>query len=282
MRSRPLLPVVVAVATMLGAAGAAAPRQAAFSAPGDGPRPAAVNVLPPPDGPWPEGGEFSVFLCQKGDDFAHCRGRATTAKQKRALLARLKAMPGVATVRFESKREAWETFRRQNADNDVLLSALRISDMPESFSGTLRRRADIIPFKTAFQKKPQAATGNVLVRGRDFWEGKADLRIDLCGPAKDPDACEGRGPATPEERRVIEAEVARAEGVERLYLEDAEHAARTLEFALTGFLPPGRLDPSHLSEQYYVKLADPRGAKALAEMIKKLPGVLKAEPTNDR
>ncbi|MFF0307520.1 permease-like cell division protein FtsX [Streptosporangium sp. NPDC004379] len=276
MRSHSLPLVAVAVATMLGTAGAAAPL------PGDGPRPAAVNVLPPPDGPWPEGGEFTVFLCEDDSVFASCHKRATTGKQKRALRARLKAMPGVATVRFESRREAWELFRRVNADNETLLSAIRVEDMPESFGGTLRRRADIMPFKSAFQRKPQAGTSNVVVRGRDFWEDKADLRIDLCGPVGDTEACEGRGPATPEERRMIEAEAAGARGVERLYLEDAEHAARVTSFALTGFLRPGRrLDPAGFSEQYYVKLTDPRGAEALAETIGKLPGVLKAEPTDN-
>ncbi|GAA2912726.1 hypothetical protein GCM10010517_79290 [Streptosporangium fragile] len=239
--------------------------------------PGGVEVSPPPVGPWPEGGTFSVFMCKDDDPFEKCGKRAITAKQKKALEAKLRAMPQVAKVKFESRKEAWANFRKANSHNKALLSAIRAEDMPESFTGTLRRRADLVPFRSAFKKV--AGVSNVVAWGNFFWPGKADVVISLCGPGTEPsDTCDGNGSTTPWAREKIEARLGTVEGVEKVYFQDAEHARREAAFIWVD----KTFHSTKFSEAYYVKLADPRDAQVLIDTVKVLPGVSDAGLVSSR
>ncbi|MFC3983998.1 permease-like cell division protein FtsX [Streptosporangium jomthongense] len=218
---------------------------------------------PPPAGPWPKGGTFSVFLCWDDAPWENCHGRAVTAEQRRALGERLRAMPQVKDVRFVSRQEALADYRRAYAGDEVMLSVLKAGDLPESFVGTLRDRADIAPFPAALNRAPGVANAGAF--GHPFWRYKADAYLTLCGA----DDCAGRGRATSQERKAVEARLAGMEEVEHVYVEDAAHARRVLSFMWAGRLP----DSAAVSEGYFVKLADPTDARSFAATMEELPGV---------
>ncbi|MFD0887401.1 permease-like cell division protein FtsX, partial [Streptosporangium algeriense] len=218
---------------------------------------------PPPAGPWPKGGTFSVFLCWDDAPWENCHGKAVTAEQRRALGERLRAMPQVRDVRFVSRQEALADYRRAYAEDEVMLSVLKAGDLPESFVGTLRDRADIAPFPAAINRVPGVANAGAF--GHPFWRYKADAYLTLCGA----DDCAGRGQATPQERKAVEARLAGMEEVEHVYVEDAAHARRVLSFMWAGRLP----DSTAVSEGYFVKLADPADARSFVATMEELPGV---------
>ncbi|WP_326636077.1 permease-like cell division protein FtsX [Streptosporangium sp. NBC_01755] len=94
---RVLLAGVAVVALVLGVAGSGG-----YENPG--------RVLPPPDGPWPEGATFTISLCRDDDPSGRCRKRVITPEQKRALEERLRATPEVAEVTFRSQETVWANF----------------------------------------------------------------------------------------------------------------------------------------------------------------------------
>ncbi|MET8050277.1 permease-like cell division protein FtsX [Streptosporangium sp. NPDC005286] len=268
---RALLAGVAVVALVLGAAGSM-----------DGYE-NSVRVLPPPDGPWPEGATFTISLCKDDDPSGRCHKRAITPEQKRVLEERLRATPEVAEVTFRSQETAWANFVDENADNWVLTSAIQPEDLPTSFNGRLHRRADFQLFATIVENAQGVSYGYVL--GHNFWEDKADLSIGLCEAenseteeteeASDP--CAGRGAATEEEKKAIETRLTELEGVERVYFEDAAHARRVFEHFLMGKLTSSTLRIVLISENYHVKLADPAVAQAVVDAVKGMSGVGRVE-----
>ncbi|WP_143653564.1 permease-like cell division protein FtsX [Streptosporangium subroseum] len=254
----------------LGATGAAA-----AEAEGRHVRQGLIQVSPPPAGPWPQDGVFDIYLCMNGDILNNCRNRTITPKQKRTIEARLRAMPEVAEVRFESQKKAYANFRKQNPDNKALLSALQVDDMPESFKGRLHRRADIVPIRSTFEK--MAGVSNVFTLGGSFWEGKADVEITLCGPGEASGTCDGHDGATPWDKERIEARLGTVEGVEKVYFEDSEHAAKVFSF----WWMRKASDPQGFPESYYVKLADPGDAQVLIDTVKVMSGVSSARIVDD-
>ncbi|MFF5108740.1 permease-like cell division protein FtsX [Streptosporangium sp. NPDC000509] len=245
-----------------------------------------VQVLPPPDGPWPEGGTFTVSLCRDDDPYERCRERAVTSEQRRSIEERLRAMPEVAEMEFESQETAWAKLVDQYADNWTMASLFETDDLPESFKGRLHRRADFESFGSIMGSTP--GVSNVFAFGHHFWEGKADLSVVLCPPEEaepgkteeKPDPCAGRGVATAEEKKAIEARLMALEGIERIYFENAAHARRVLEHLVVSrdsFLI-GFAANSRLPESYFVKLTDPRAAQTVVDAVKGMPGVSQAEP----
>jgi cell division transport system permease protein len=88
---------------------------------------------------WTDKVEVSVFLCKKNDAFPQCKTSGGVNAQEQAdLKAEIEAMPQVEAVTFENAAEAYKNFRTQNANNTVLLSAIQVDDMPESFRVKLR------------------------------------------------------------------------------------------------------------------------------------------------
>ncbi|WP_433373505.1 permease-like cell division protein FtsX [Streptosporangium sp. CA-115845] len=231
----------------------------------DGPWPGNKKVSPPPDD-WPQGGTFDVFLCKDQDLFEQCRKRAITAKQRRALETRLRAMPEVAEVEFESQEEAYANFREQNANNKVLLSAIQLEDMPESFRGRLHRWRDLAPFGSAMDKAPGVA--NVMTFGGFFWGGRAEVVVSLCGRKGTIFACKGRGPATARERKAVGARLVALRESESVYFEDVAHARRVFAYVWGQ-----KSSDAPLPESYYVKLANPGDAPVVIDAVEGMAGV---------
>ncbi|MFI6881323.1 permease-like cell division protein FtsX [Streptosporangium canum] len=270
---RILLAGVTAVAVAFGTAGAAG---AAGTA--DRQNQPGVQVLPPPDD-WPEGGTFTVYLCRDNDIWENCRGRATTAEQERALETRLRAMPEVTEVEFESREEAWANFRKQNAGNKILLSAIEVEDLPESFRGRLRHWDDILPFRSELRKA--AGVSTVFSFGDFFWKDKADVAVTLCGHKKTDYACKGRGPVTAKEKKAIEARLGAPGESQSLYFENRAHARREFGHVwAVKSLGPG-VPERRFPENYYAKLVDPGRAKTVINAVKGMAGVYAAVMVGD-
>lgn len=266
---RALLAGVMAAAVVLGAGGSVGSPLMEGTARGaaspDGPWPGNKTVSPPPDD-WPQGARFTVFICGDLDPFKRCRKRAITAGQKHALEAKLRAMPEVAEVEFESQEEAYASFAEDNADNKVLLSAIQEEDMPESFRGRLHRWRDIAPFRSAMDRT--RGVSNVITFGEFFWKDKADVFVPLCGRKGTIFACKGRGPATAKERKAVGNRLLALRGSESVYFEDVAHARRVFAYAWGS-----KSDRSPLPESYYVKLTDPGAAPEVLDAVKGMAGV---------
>ncbi|MEV0619527.1 permease-like cell division protein FtsX [Nonomuraea sp. NPDC050404] len=91
----------------------------------------------------------SVFLCRKGSDVPACgtgRGAAdgarVTSREKKAIVSSIKRMPEVESYIFEDKKTAFRNFSEIYADNEALVAASRVSDMPESYRLAVRPTAD--------------------------------------------------------------------------------------------------------------------------------------------
>jgi cell division transport system permease protein len=88
---------------------------------------------------WADKVEVSVFLCKKNDPFPKCKGSGGVDQQEQAALrATIQGMPQVEAVEFEDAAKAYENFKVQYASNTVLLSAIQVEDMPESFRVKLK------------------------------------------------------------------------------------------------------------------------------------------------
>ncbi|GGP97531.1 permease-like cell division protein FtsX [Streptosporangium pseudovulgare] len=77
--------------------------------------------------------DVSVFLCKDQSPFPNCGGKGVTEAGREELRRALAGRPEVESVTFEDQRTNWENFRRQNADNTMLLNVIRREDMPEVF-----------------------------------------------------------------------------------------------------------------------------------------------------
>ncbi|TXK34660.1 permease-like cell division protein FtsX [Nonomuraea sp. C10] len=80
--------------------------------------------------------ELSVFLCTSERE--RCGGKTASVAQKAAVSRALAALPEVQSVTFEDQEAAFENFRESFAHNEALVSATRMSDMPESYRAVLR------------------------------------------------------------------------------------------------------------------------------------------------
>ncbi|MEV0348912.1 permease-like cell division protein FtsX [Nonomuraea sp. NPDC050680] len=93
--------------------------------------------------------EISVFLCMKGSDWPAClhgRGKANksaaTVKEKKAIVAVIERTPGLESYVYEDQRTAYRNFVKTFADNKALISATRVSDMPESYRLSMQPKTD--------------------------------------------------------------------------------------------------------------------------------------------
>ncbi|MFC4057241.1 permease-like cell division protein FtsX [Planomonospora corallina] len=98
--------------------------------------------------------DVSVFLCMEDDYYPHCGGREATAAQKEEIRRRLDALPEAELVVFESRREAYASFRAEFADRAALLEAIQVEDLPESFRVKTRNSADSQVVMEAVQGLP--------------------------------------------------------------------------------------------------------------------------------
>ncbi|GAA5051926.1 hypothetical protein HNP84_006355 [Thermocatellispora tengchongensis] len=112
--------------------------------------------------------DISVFLCQKDDPFESCEGKPATARQKREIEALLRRHPDVVEATFEDKRAAYENFREQYGEDSVLVSAMKVDDMPESWRVSLPPGTDATELVETVRRLPGVSD----VIGRECVSGK--------------------------------------------------------------------------------------------------------------
>ncbi|AWS47535.1 permease-like cell division protein FtsX [Streptosporangium sp. 'caverna'] len=77
--------------------------------------------------------EISVFLCKENDSFPQCKDSKNKKIDRAKIAEALWSRPDVEWLQFENAAEAYKNFRDQNKNNKVMLSSIRVEDMPESF-----------------------------------------------------------------------------------------------------------------------------------------------------
>ncbi|MFB9628382.1 permease-like cell division protein FtsX [Nonomuraea helvata] len=93
--------------------------------------------------------DASVFLCVEDSAMRPClsgRGKANgavvTPEERKAIVAAIKRTPAVESYVYEDQATAYRNFRELYADNEALIDATLLSDMPESYRLKLRSEAD--------------------------------------------------------------------------------------------------------------------------------------------
>ncbi|WP_326826288.1 permease-like cell division protein FtsX [Streptosporangium sp. NBC_01756] len=112
----------------------------------------------------------------------------------------------------------------------------------------------------------------------DFWEGKADMAIDLC--SRGPELlCTGLHDwsVTEARKQAIVDRLWDIDGVEKIYFENHAHRKKVREHYPqrdpkdTATLSSVSLE--EMTESFYIKLTDRRTIKIIGESIKDMPGV---------
>lgn len=228
--------------------------------------------LPPPDGPWPQTGRLSVYLCG-GTDFdagwETCRsGGAATAADRQKIEAGLRAMPELRDIRFESREEARANLREKSTEG----TEPDLVDIPEAY----RVRVEPGDWK-ALRSRIEALPGvsNVFLFRDGFWWDKADIGISLCPESSSlpTNPCKGRGRPTEDEKRNVFDRIKALPDVETVYLEDPAHYLKMLRHSYWEETGSAANDVAHLPETFYVKLKRPPARDTINKIFEGMPGV---------
>ncbi|WP_370024013.1 permease-like cell division protein FtsX [Planotetraspora sp. GP83] len=234
--------------------------------------------LPPPEGPWPQTGYLTVFLCREDDPFEPCRDRGgITAEEKRAVEAVLRTSSVIKKVRFETQEEALANFRatilpkamKEDPSRAALLKDVEAADLPASYHGTLGAG----DWNTVVQRlEGLPGISKFYLTHENFWLGKADLWIPLCpqiGGYLEP--CTGHGEATAAEKQAILDRIRSLPGVDVVYFEDSAHGLKVLRHSW--WHGGGTDNPAQVPESFYVKFMKPPVTRDIAKSLAGLPGL---------
>ncbi|WP_344933336.1 permease-like cell division protein FtsX [Sphaerisporangium flaviroseum] len=109
----------------------------------------------------------------------------------------------------------------------------------------------------------------------DFWQGKADVAIDLCshGPGLLCTGVHDRS-VTEAQKQAIVDRLWAIDRVEKIYFEDHAQRKKVREhYTQSEPEDTGTLSLEEMTESFYVKLTDRRAIKIIGESIKDMPGV---------
>ncbi|MFC4586508.1 permease-like cell division protein FtsX [Sphaerisporangium corydalis] len=230
--------------------------------------------LPPPDVAVPEQLRFAVGVCGEGISRCQTDQGRVIADQPRVEAA-LRAIPEVVSLEFVSSAASYNRWRGlpdryPDVTSDFTLTQ---ANFPDSFIGTLRHQSDYL----AVAAKVRRIRGvRVVTRvTTDFWDGRADVTVTLCGygPAR---ACKSIGgrPVTDAQKRAILDRLLAVDGVEKIYFEDRAHALKLERL----YRPEGINDGPPLLlelmlESYRVRTGTPKAAEAVRKAVRDMPGV---------
>ncbi|MEU7983946.1 permease-like cell division protein FtsX [Streptosporangium canum] len=230
---------------------------------------------PPPDIALSPSFEFEVAMCG-------CDGLpAATVEQRQEAEAMLRAMPQVTSVEVRSGRERADQWRRSHRGiGDTERAQLASSRSGDVLHGVLRRAEDFPVIVEKMRSAPRVST--VSRSGVNFWAGRAEARISLCGQdfiSQNAPECRrskragATGTVTEEEKAAVVARLRDLPGVETIYFQDSGHALKLVKLSYPDYKPDGPLPGS-----LYVKFSDPALARAITPAIEPLPGVRAVEP----
>ncbi|GGL09289.1 permease-like cell division protein FtsX [Planomonospora parontospora] len=236
--------------------------------------------LPPPEAALPEQLRFVVFLCEGygPGGGGRCPGRRkATDAEGRAVAERMRTMPELAGVVFVSGEQNRRETLAYYADLGEEPSG-EVDPFP-TVRAVLRRSGDFAA--VARQVRAMPAVDRVERDPADFWWGRADLAVVLCGtddwsryacPENRPAGVTGAVSAA--ERQAVLDRIWTLPEAETVYLQDREHHTRLMRHYYPEEPAGGRMFRIDLSrETFYVKLSDPAAFPAAAKALKSLPGV---------
>ncbi|GAA3117045.1 hypothetical protein GCM10010466_05050 [Planomonospora alba] len=235
--------------------------------------------LPPPDAPLPAQLRFVVYPCGRMMG-ANCSGGGDAEANARVVAERMRSMPELAEVVPVSEEESRREVLAYYADAGEELPQGMGAGHPV-VRARLHRGGDFAEVARRLRGMPEVET--VYRELSDFWAGKADLAVRLCGKAMEWqhwDRCaENRSggaehPTTAEEKEAILDRIWDLPGAETVYLQSREDSIR-----LDRHYYPEEPSSSRMFrwdravETFYVKLSDPAAFPAAARALKSLPGV---------
>ncbi|MET8156081.1 permease-like cell division protein FtsX [Sphaerisporangium sp. NPDC005289] len=230
--------------------------------------------LPPPDVALPVQDRFSVFLCEP--EIPECQaGGAAATRDLRRIETELRAVPGVASVRFVSGEAEFQEAGKKHGvvyRTDGLVTTMTRDMFRDAFEGVLTSPG--VFGQVAERGGRIAGVWKIYRAPTDFWTGKANVTVTLCGTGA-PKACASSRYQSPTERQreVILDRIREVDGVEKIYFEDREHALKLQKH----YDPEDRAGPPQLlvnmPESYHVKLARPDAAELIRQALKNVPGV---------
>ncbi len=65
-----------------------------------------------------------------------------TVKEKQAIVAAIKRTPGLVSYEYEDQATAYRNFVEKYADNEALVEAVQVSDMPVGYQLSMQPEAD--------------------------------------------------------------------------------------------------------------------------------------------
>ncbi|NAS20564.1 hypothetical protein GT755_02565 [Herbidospora sp. NEAU-GS84] len=180
--------------------------------------------------PWPHKWTVSVYLCG-GTGLGveeHCPEGAATPSQIDAATVAVASDPRITEARLVGPEEGAEGFEHtaewSNApDKTDWSSFIAAKDLPYSIEA--EAVAEVVPevLIEDFEKIP--AVTNVYVWPVMYWSGRADVRVQMCGPATEEDlSCAGRGAATGAELAAVADHLRALPGDPIVYEETPAHA----------------------------------------------------------
>jgi hypothetical protein len=218
---------------------------------------------PPPDGPFPAVEGVRVVLClEKSMD---CR-----AGEAGQVMELVRGMPEVISPRLVSADEiAWRWAQQVTIGEG--LAVIRDRAWIPQVEGRLRGPGDYESVRRRLSGQP----GVMLVapQKRDFWQGRADLRVIMCAPGGMYAACVRAGAATEAQRDAVVARLRGLDGVDEVFLQDKAFGLRLSKT----YEPDRPLTMKDVPEALCVRFADPSKVKAVGQAVLRMPGVGWAE-----
>ncbi|AWS41734.1 hypothetical protein DKM19_10590 [Streptosporangium sp. 'caverna'] len=213
---------------------------------------------PPPDVALPPAVSFVVELCLKKN--SNC----TTGTIEQAAEF-VRGIPEVASSVVVTHEERLARFSETSLTGEDLL---KNGDglWPAEIEGELRHTEDFEVVKRQLTGEPGVAT--VSRYSRNFWKGRADLQVNLCGLSRLSPACRN-GAGTETQRNAVVARLREQSGVNKVFLEDPAFGLRLSRH----YQPEYYLTINDVPERLYVRLDDPAKARAAGQAVLAMPGV---------
>ncbi|SNS09199.1 hypothetical protein SAMN05216276_100417 [Streptosporangium subroseum] len=229
---------------------------------------------PPPDVALSPSLEFEVTMCG-------CDGiTAATVEQWQEAEAMLRAMPQVTSVKVKSGQEVADQRRRSYEGIGDTKWVEGSSPYGDVLRGVLRRAQDFPAIVEKMRSAPRVAM--VLRSEVNFWAGKAEAAITLCGQdllsRRAPGCRQGKragatGTVTEEEKAAIVARLRDLPGVQTIYFQDSGYALKLVKLSHPDYKPDEPMPGS-----FFVKFSDPALAREIAPAIEPMPGVVAVGP----
>ncbi|WP_156045648.1 hypothetical protein [Herbidospora cretacea] len=235
--------------------------------------------------PWPHRWDVSVFLCGGiglGVEERCPEGVATSSQIDAATVA-VASDPRITEARLVDPEEGAEGFEHaaewSNApDKTDFSSFISAKDLPYSIDAEAVAEAIPDDMIEDFERIPGVTY--VYVSPVMYWTGRADVRVQMCGPATEEDlSCAGRGAATGAEQAAVAAHLRALPGDPIVYEETPAHARWNYLTYLRRLGPRWKLPTDvHFSTTFWVDLDDTAGLTELLYRLIRLPGVREVSP----